>query len=661
MKLGVVGLVAAVLVAFAAFGLGGPAANAEVTGSGVSGGRSPVDNTNGVWTVTEQGIDPAVGTTLPQEDCAKGVNSDPAASGSVTSLASSGGAALRVNTTNYPNPSVVGTLPTIILSTSSSLGNSVILCVNADDGDGELSFDANNATDVGATGTFTKPSCSLSTTIPAVHDGDVRVAEWPDDSCADPTGVNTGHMIVPDGPLTCQANAGVCDNDLDVVMAVYTCPSVASVITVTVGQDQSQVRFQILCRGQASGITITATPTTVEIVPAPSNTAHSLIQVTATDSAGNPIGIVGGQEVDFTVNQGTLLGTGPLGLCAIEAAPFTVSSTNSIDQFDAEDNILTARQVISQLTTAQPATYLNWDDFANEGPNGLSITESNAFLPDLTPTVDQTFLVDTEIAPGLVRGMAAAILHCDVHPGVATPTPGFVTVQACLDVINAADICRQVQVTVIGPPASVTVAASPTSVRCGEKSTITVTVKDAVGQNVSDHTVVELVSNLGGTIGGTGAVAGFAAPVTPISSSVAGTFGGVATAFLLTSETHTGPYEVVATTGGTDPQNFVTLFNPVADSPVDFSDLSVRQSILGGIFSTPPISAQVTVTCSLPSPTVAAPAATVTAPRTGTGVLPPNTGDAGLKDSSSSWALFAIAGMAAFALAGLASVKFARR
>jgi hypothetical protein len=322
---------------------------------------------------------------------------------------------------------------------------------------------------------------------------------------------------------------------------------------------------------------------------------------------------------------------------------------------DTEDELLEARAIISQLTTSQPATFLAWDDFANEqgSPEGVF---------DSSPGVDQSNIFDTDLGGGtgiVVRSMAAAILHCDVHPGI-NPVPGIVTVQACIDVIAAADVCRTVQVTVIGPPASVTVAASPTSVRCGEKSTITVTVKDAIGQNVSDHTVVELVSNLGGTIGGTGAVAGFSAPVAPISSSVAGTFGGVATAFLLTSETHSGPYEVVATTGGTDPQNFIRFFGE-DEFPVDFSDLGVRQSILGGVFSTPPISAQVTVTCTIPAAAAPTAAATVTAPRTGTGVLPPNTGDAGLKGSSSSWTLFAIGGLAAFALAGLASIKFARR
>ncbi len=174
-----------------------------------------------------------------------------------------------------------------------------------------------------------------------------------------------------------------------------------------------------------------------------------------------------------------------------------------------------------------------------------------------SPQSDQSNIFDIDLLGlgglGANRSMAAAILHCDPHSGITNATPGVATVQACVDVTGAADICRTVQVTVIGPPASITVAASPTTLRCGEKSTITVTVKDAIGQNVSDHTPVELVTNLGGTIGGTGGVAAGFGLVSPISSNGAGTFGGVATAFLLTSESHSGPYEVVATTGGTAP------------------------------------------------------------------------------------------------------------
>jgi hypothetical protein len=227
-------------------------------------------------------------------------------------------------------------------------------------------------------------------------------------------------------------------------------------------------------------------------------------------------------------------------------------------------------------------------------------------------------------------------------------------------------------VTVVGPPASIRVAASPTSLLCGEKATITATVTDSIGQNVSDHTRVELVSNYGSTIGGTGATLGFpgTGPVNPISSSAAETFSGVATAFLLTSTEHVGPYEVVVATGGSTGGIYSPFSVPfLPDFQQQFDIRAYHPGVFNsvGAFSTAPVSAQVTVTCSLP--TVAAPLPPVipippiAAPRTGegvSGIRPPNTGDAGLADASgSSWTLV-LAG-AVFALAGLATVKFARR
>jgi hypothetical protein len=246
-------------------------------------------------------------------------------------------------------------------------------------------------------------------------------------------------------------------------------------------------------------------------------------------------------------------------------------------------------------------------------------------------------------------------------------------------------------VTVVGPPASVRVAASPTSLQCGEKATITATVTDSVGQNVSDHTRVELVSNYGSTIGGTGATLGFpgVGPTNPLSSSAAETFSGVATAFLLTSTEHVGPYEVVVATGGSTGgylQNasilsFLGQYGANNASNVNggtSGNFSATDAILAalrdnqpgvfgqvGNFSTAPVSAQVTVTCSLP--VAAAPAAPVipippiAAPRTGEGIRPPNTGDAGLADHSGNSMALVLAGVAAFVLAGVATVKFARR
>ena len=133
--------------------------------------------------------------------------------------------------------------------------------------------------------------------------------------------------------------------------------------------------------------------------------------------------------------------------------------------------------------------------------------------------------------------------------------------------------------------------------------------------------------------------------------------------FLITSEAHSGAYEVILTTGGTAPGFFRSLggSDGFLDGVFDTFDYTTAFSLLGGLFSTAPISAQVTVECTLQAP---APAPTIVAPDTGTGTItPPSTGDAGLLAGSngSSWSLFAIGGMVAFALAGLATLGFARR
>ena len=76
-----------------------------------------------------------------------------------------------------------------------------------------------------------------------------------------------------------------------------------------------------------------------------------------------------------------------------------------------------------------------------------------------------------------------------------------------------------------------------------------------------------------------------------------------------------------------------------------------------GVFSTPVVTSQVTVTCTAGAPAV-------TAPNTGTGTIsPPNTGDAGLAaaGSTSNATLYVIFGAAAFAIAGLVSFGYARR
>jgi len=368
--------------------------------------------------------------------------------------------------------------------------------------------------------------------------------------------------------------------------------------------------------------------THVEIIPALGSDDDARLDIRARDQFNVPLV---GAHVTLSVDKGTIAmrtdtsgGVVLSGYEVIEPSAPAFGSNTSGDTCD---------QVINQFNA-------NVYNGANTNP---FISTSRTIQDSYTNT----------------DGMLSACLYVnpDMSPGI---TPGKITVTAIIerpgtglyDPYGSANLIVTATVTVVGPPASIKVAASPTSVQCGEKSTITATVTDSVGQNVSDHTRVELVSNFGATIGGTGATLGFpgVGAVNPLSSSAAETFSGVATAFLLTSTEHVGPYEVVVASGGSvggvQTQNLTNGFG--------------QTSFQSGVFSTAPVSAQVTVTCALP--VVAAPvaAAPIAAPRTGEGIRPPNTGDAGLAADNSSL-VFVLAGAVAFALAGVASVKFARR
>jgi hypothetical protein len=376
-------------------------------------------------------------------------------------------------------------------------------------------------------------------------------------------------------------------------------------------ETDDSISQHVVCRGAPSSkSTITATPASVEIVPAVGSVSHSLVTVTLLDSDGNQAGI--GTQVDFSVDR-----------CSIRTA-----SVNTKATYDAASTVFKAYNVNSSATAA-----------AIEAAPAVSGSYKTS---NSTKAFD-----DINTDGSSANTLAPAVLGCNPTDSTPTATPGVATITAIITA-SGADVVLTTKVTVVGPPFAMTISASPTTVRCGEKATITVSVKDAIGQNVSDHTRVEAVTNAGGVLGGTGAVANNAGPVVPVSSTVGETFQGQATFYLLTSEQHEGPYEVVVTTGGAGSLG----------------------SALGGVFSTPPVVIQTTVTCTGPAPVVAAPSApaaapTITAPRTGQGpsISPPNTGDAGLASASTgtNWTLFALVGVVSFAIAGLATVKFARR
>lgn len=354
-------------------------------------------------------------------------------------------------------------------------------------------------------------------------------------------------------------------------------------------------QIEVICLGEPDAATLTASPTTVEIVPALGNVSHSLLVLTVTDSDPNDDTDQSfpGFEVDWSTDK-----------CVIDGL--------------TEAEYLALAPLFAARVSFDPATSAAIED-ALESHGGLTATATSITFTNDPP------------GPAGLRTIAAAVLHCE-NPN--TVTPGVATVRATVDEPGP-DVTATVQVTVIGPPAFITVNAAPGSLVCGEKATITANITDSIGQRVSDHTRVELITNFGGVLGGTGGTLGFpgTGPTNPVSSAAAETFNGVATAFLLTSTGHVGAYEVVVSAGGS----------------------------LSGAFSTPVTAAQVTVTCNLPAaPQAQAPS--VPSPQTGTGsIRPPSTGDAGLASSSSNAMLFVIVGAVAFALAGFASVSYARR
>jgi len=543
--------------------------------------------------------------------------------------------------------------------------------------DGDITFSAIVQSNMGF---FDQPSCS--------NPNGGAVGEWTGDRCIGTTGEGTAQLEIPNATT----------NNLNTVIARFNCQigplPTGLVFPITIQQDAGSFTFNVICKGQASATasTLTANPPTVEIIPARSNTSHSFIWMKLKDANGNPV--IPGLDVDFITDR-----------CAINANAFGGGGGTSglgpvLGTLADGPNVLSMGAAIAMtgaLNAAAPGTYASWE-YSAVAQTPISIFgAAPTGYPNFgySPQATRAKTIDGFALNGITPegSYAAAVLDCNPvqSPGV---TPGKANIRACVQSFNALDVCLTTTVTVVGPPASITVAASPTSVTCGEKSTITATVVDSIGQNVSDHTRVEFVTNLGGVIAGTGAVAGFAANVAPISSSVADTFGGVATAFLITSDVTSGPYEVVATSGGTTSGDFGSVINLNAAGALSstnplglgtytynqlltpvalaggayagaYSSIPVTTTYLGGQFSTPPVSAQVTVNCALPVVAAPAiPAPVITAPRTGTGITPPNTGDAGLlgsSSSSSSWTLVALGGVFALTFAGMAAAKAARR
>jgi hypothetical protein len=418
------------------------------------------------------------------------------------------------------------------------------------------------------------------------------------DECLDQTGENTGDLTV-----NCAGASDCFEGGPGGILLFYVCDDDAAEVEVDISHETVHFDFFINCYAQPDAIDVTAKPATVEIVPAIGSSAHSEITIVLSGD-GLPVD-EDDIEIDVSVPK-----------CAIEIGDDNPDSSPLSDNWPNDDDAI--------FTYSPP------------GPNTDKTVVDNIWF------------------------------HADWN----NCTPGDVVVTVHVEVDDGADLVDTVTIKVVGPPAFITATAAPDKLICGEKSTITVKVTDAIGQNVSDNTRVELISNWGSVIAGTGATLGFpgTGPVNPLASSAAATYNGVAIAYLLTSNNHVGPYEVVAAAGGT--VGFSNPWEPGGQwtsdpwwsdfgTGLDRHDYDEHNSTNALLYSSAPITTQVTVTCSLPAAPVAP---TVTSPNTGTGsITPPNTGDAGLASSSSNAMLLVVVGAAAFVLAGIASVAYARR
>jgi hypothetical protein len=415
------------------------------------------------------------------------------------------------------------------------------------------------------------------------------------------------------------------------------------------GPSTATSQIAVVIGGSTPGLVNTSN---LEIVPAPGSDDDARLDIRIRDSASI---VIPNAHVTVLIDKGALAlrrdnstFPSPGGYDPIEPAP---AAANFASPFSGD----TCDQSTNGWWTQSTSTGgYSWPFLSSSRQQADGYTNSEG-------VISACVYVDTTLAPGTTPGKinVQAIVESPTQGGLYNPGLGsnpYYPLGNTLSLPNylgVPNIVLTATITVVGPPASITVAAAPTSLNCGEKATITVTVKDSAGQNVSDRTRVELVTNFGGVIGGTTATLGpvsvAGGNVYPISSSSAETFNGVATAYLLTSTDHVGPYEVVAAAGGSVMASNGYLAPWYTTGAVSTNNLTPStsayfpwyggagaQGLLSYSPASAPVNAQATVTCSVPgAPAAAAPV--VTAPRTGQGpadafaIRPPNTGDAGLQ------------------------------
>ncbi len=132
-------------------------------------------------------------------------------------------------------------------------------------------------------------------------------------------------------------------------------------------------------------------------------------------------------------------------------------------------------------------------------------------------------------ASAITDSEGAALFDYTAHWNSGT-APGTSEIEAIVHYQDRAIERSVMPITLVGMPASIAMTATPSLLSCGEMSLVVVTVTDALNQSAVDETPIRLYTNHGGVL----------------APPRVRTHDGVAVTHLLTSEAHSGAYEVVA-------------------------------------------------------------------------------------------------------------------
>ena len=288
-----------------------------------------------------------------------------------------------------------------------------------------------------------------------------------------------------------------------------------------------------------------------------------------------------------------------------EFGSYDISFTNGADVAKAElecvtdvDSAVISASAYTIFTTTDKLTSEITVTLTDEDGDAAAPGDTVRFKTDNCEFADEATSKTTKDKDSTtVKGVTTAVVTLDCSEKSAKV--GTATVSASVDRAADSDVyAEDLVVTLVGKATALTltVTTSMDDMVCGQVRQIDIIAVDTNGATVANGTDVIVSTNFGGVL--SGATTGRFAPSSTMVETAA---GGAATVYLITSDTQVGDYTVVA----------------VAEDATD----------------------HLTVGCGMMAD------ADADADADAPSITPPNTGDAGLAETSgSSWMLLAIAG-----------------